>query len=111
MRINPEGSAQWSQPSPTLRWEWRGCQDAEQGPSGGSFPFLIPSEMVLCPAVRQVSQQWGNCYSAAVAIFIFQLSQEEQGSNIYTLAFHSERTSSQNNERRILSNNGSGPPH
>lgn len=60
--------------------------------------------------MRLGSQQGDNCYSAAVAIFIFQSSQEEQGSNIYILAFHSERTSNQKNERRILSDNVSRPP-
>lgn len=36
--------------------------------------------------------QLEHYYSTAVVIFIFQLSQEEWDSNIYTLAFNSERT-------------------
>lgn len=85
-----------SGPSPVSRPEaHRSEWDSARTPSGGSqpaSPFLIPGETPACPAVHLVSWQWDDCYSAAVAIFIFQLSQEKQGSNIYILAFYSERT-------------------
>lgn len=72
-----------------------GCQgSAREPPGGGSHPaspLAIPGETLPYPAVQLVPRPWGDCYSAAVAIFIFQLSQEEQGSNIYMLAFYSGR--------------------
>lgn len=38
-----------------------------------SQPLLITGEMLACVAVHLVSWQRDNCYSADVAIFIFQL--------------------------------------
>lgn len=97
--------------------EREGARAQPREPSGGgsqpASPLVILGETLPCPAAHLLPWQWDDGDSAAVAISTFQLSQEAQGSNIYTLAFCSQRTSNQNNERRVLSDGVSRlpPPH
>lgn len=94
--------------------EREGARAQPREPSGGgsqpASPLVIPGETLPCPAAHLLPWQWDDGDSAAVAISIFQLSQEAQGSNIYTLAFCSERTSNQNNEGSVLSDGVSRLP-
>jgi hypothetical protein len=82
-------------------WGRVNCEDCL-----GSLEGLVPGQPLLtptrmcCASMRLVPGS-GSLLFCSCSHCHFQLSQEDQTSNIYTPAFNSERTSDQHNERRI----------